>query len=93
MTELHAARLDEVAPTRRLDMRGETCPTTTNETLRRLEEMAPGEVLEVESDYYPAKTTIPYHCEKRGYPFVFLDEDKPTWRIKIRKAGKEATNG
>ena len=77
---------------RRLDLRGETCPTTSAETLRILEEMRPGQVLEVESDYEPARTTIPYHCGKRGYPHAFIpgNPDEPrapnsVWRIRIQR--------
>ncbi len=73
-------------PSRRLDMRGEVCPTPTGETLRVLEGMDAGQVLEVESDYYPAKSTIPYHCDKRGYRYLLFDSDQPVWRIRIEKS-------
>ena len=64
---------------RRLDLRGQTCPTTADETLRVLEQMAVGELLEVVSDYYPARSTLPYHCERRGYRYQFGDEDASGW--------------
>jgi TusA-related sulfurtransferase len=59
--------LTGLVPARRLDLRGQTCPTTSGDTLRVLEHLAVGVVLEVVSDCYPARTTIPYHCDKRGY--------------------------
>jgi TusA-related sulfurtransferase len=83
-----------VVPARRLDIRGQTCPTTTDETLRALEQMAAGDVLEVVSDYYPARSTIPYHCDKRGYRYHFGDDPgglgpSPSgavaWTIRIQK--------
>ncbi|HLZ07118.1 MAG TPA: sulfurtransferase TusA family protein [Chloroflexota bacterium] len=84
-----------VVPARRLDLRGETCPTTSDETLRILEQLNAGEVLEVVSDYYPARSTIPYHCDKRHYRYVFLDADPAgaapaasgasTWTMRIQK--------
>jgi TusA-related sulfurtransferase len=84
-----------VVPARRLDLRGQTCPTTSDETLRVLEQLTAGEVLEVVSDYYPARSTIPYHCAKRGYPYVFVDADlaeevpaasgQAPWAIRIQK--------
>ncbi|HEX5417384.1 MAG TPA: sulfurtransferase TusA family protein [Chloroflexota bacterium] len=87
--------LTAVNPTRRLDLRGQTCPTTSDETLRVLELMAEGDVLEVVSDYYPARSTIPYHCDKRGYRYVFSDVDpgslspaapgQTIWAIRIQK--------
>ncbi len=80
------ADLATVKPSRRLDMRGEVCPTPTDETLRVLEGMDAGRVLEIKSDYYPAKSTIPYHCDKRGYRYLLLDSDQPVWRIRIEKS-------
>ncbi|HWB72049.1 MAG TPA: sulfurtransferase TusA family protein [Egibacteraceae bacterium] len=95
MTEVTAsgASFDAMTPTRRLDLRGEVCPTPTDETLRILSQMAPGEVLEVESDYYPAKSTLPFLCDKRGYAYAFSGEQAPTdrggqhpvWRMRIEK--------
>jgi sulfurtransferase TusA-like protein len=41
---------------RRLDLRGHVCPGPTVDTRLTLKEMAPGEVLEVVTDYYPART-------------------------------------
>jgi TusA-related sulfurtransferase len=85
-----------VVPARRLDLRGETCPTTSDETLRVLEQLTLGEVLEVVSDYYPARSTIPYHCDKRGYRYVFVEADPAgvasaasggaSWAIRIQKS-------
>jgi len=82
-------------PALRLDLRGQTCPTTSNETLRVLEQLAVGDLLEVVSDYYPARSTLPYHCDKRGYRYQFCDEDpsglgrsqssRATWVIRIQK--------
>jgi TusA-related sulfurtransferase len=101
MTETSAMRTELAAtvPARRLDLRGETCPTTSDETLRAMEELAVGQVLEVLSDYYPARSTLPYHCDKRGYRYELSDEDpggppavsqsptgRATWVIRIQKS-------
>jgi len=72
-------------PNRRLDLRGETCPTTTDETFRVLETMAAGQILEITSDYYPAKSTIPFLCDKRGFHYTFIDEQQPVWHVRIQK--------
>jgi len=87
--------LTGMVPARRLDLCGQTCPTTSDETLRVLEQLTIREVLEVVSDYYPARSTIPYHCDKRGYRYAFIDEDppevppaasgRPAWVIRIQK--------
>jgi TusA-related sulfurtransferase len=72
-----------------LDLRGQTCPTTSHETLRALEAMPSDASLEVVSDYYPARSTIPYHCDKRGYQCAFIEgtpNDAPgVWRLRIHK--------
>jgi len=78
--------LAETPPVRSLDLRGETCPTTSDETLKALEQMAAGEVLEVVSDYYPARSTIPYHCDKRGYRYLLGDSQSNVWRVLIQKS-------
>jgi TusA-related sulfurtransferase len=98
MTETSAmhAELTASEPVRRLDLRGQTCPTTSDETLRAMEELSLGEVLEVQSDYYPARSTLPDHCDKRGYRYQLSDEEpigphgeslagRATWMIRIQK--------
>jgi tRNA 2-thiouridine synthesizing protein A len=87
--------LAQAVPRRRLDLRGETCPTTSDQTLRVLQALAPGEVLEVVSDYEPARSTIPYHCQKRGYPYLLgepggggpglMPGARAAWLIRIQK--------
>ena len=77
--------LETVGVAKTIDLRGEICPTPSDETMKVLDSMADGEVLEVTSNYYPAKTTIPWHCDRRGYRYQFFDKDKPIWRIRIEK--------
>jgi TusA-related sulfurtransferase len=50
-----------------------------------LKKMAAGEVLEVVTDYYPARQTIPALMEELGYPCELVDGDKPVFRLVIRK--------
>jgi len=78
--------LQSAAPARILDLRGQRCPATTDETVKALKQLPAGEVLEVVSDYYPARSTIPYHCEKRGYVYSMTEPDKArTWRVRIKQ--------
>jgi TusA-related sulfurtransferase len=83
--------LTTTRPTQQLDLRGVTCPDTTAETLRVLGQLAVGEVLEVVSDYYPARTTIPYHCAKRGYRYAFVEEAAPSAAPSAAPNGQAAT--
>jgi TusA-related sulfurtransferase len=69
----------------RLDLRGKVCPEPTFDTRMTLKEMAAGERLEVVTDYYPAKQTIPMLMRELGYPCELIDEDRPVFRFIIRK--------
>lgn len=68
-----------------LDLRGQVCPGPTVDTRIKLKEMAVGEVLEVLTDYYPAKQTIPMLMLELGYPCELIDGDQPVFRFVIRK--------
>ena len=74
------------AITRSLDLRGEVCPGPTVDTRLTLKEMNPGEVLEVVTDYYPARQTIPALMRELGYPCELVDGDQPVFRFIIEKA-------
>ena len=69
----------------RLDLRGQVCPGPTVDTRLKLNEMAVNEVLEVITDYYPAKQTIPMLMQELGYPCELIDGDQPIFRLVIRK--------
>jgi len=70
---------------RRLDSRGKVCPAPTFDTRMALNEMASGEVLEVVSDYYPTRQTIPMLMAELGYPCELIDGDQPVFRFIIQK--------
>jgi TusA-related sulfurtransferase len=69
----------------RLDERGKVCPDPTFDTRMALNEMASGELLEVVSDYYPTKQTIPMLMAELGFPCELIDGDKPVFRFIIQK--------
>ena len=71
--------------TRRLDLRGAVCPGPTVDTRLMLKEMAIGEVLEVTTDYYPARQTIPALMNELGYRCELVDGDQPVFRFVIEK--------
>ena len=70
---------------RRLDLRGSVCPGPTYDTRMALNEMVAGETLEVTTDYYPAKQTIPMLMKELGYPCELKDADQPVFRFIIQK--------
>ncbi len=69
-----------------LDLRGKVCPYPTSEPRLALNEMSAGEILEVITDYYPARQTIPHLMQKLGYPCELVDGDKPIFRFIIQKS-------
>jgi tRNA 2-thiouridine synthesizing protein A len=71
---------------RRLDLRGKVCPYPTYDTRLTLREMSAGQVLEVITDYYPARQTIPALMHELGYPCELVDGDKPVFRFVVRKS-------
>lgn len=70
---------------RRLDLRGHVCPGPTVDTRMALKEMGPGEILEVVTDYYPARQTIPALMKDLNYPCQLFDSDQPVFRFLIEK--------
>ncbi len=69
----------------RLDLIGKVCPYPTVKTIVTLKKIATGEVLEVITDYYPARQTIPDLMRERGYPCELIDGEKPIFRFIIQK--------
>ena len=70
----------------RLDLVGAVCPYPTVKTNVALSKMAMGEVLEVTTDYYPARQTIPDLMRERGYQCKLVDGEKPVFRFFIQKS-------
>ena len=83
-------RKDVVEATRKLDLRGEVCPYTFVKTTLALEEMAPGEVLEVTVDHPPAVENVPRSVVNRGHEILRVRQSKGTdWTIIVRKGNDE----
>jgi len=83
-------RKDVIEATRKLDLRGEVCPYTFVKTTLALEEMAPGEVLEVTVDHPPAVENVPRSVENRGHEVLRVQQSKGTdWTIIVRKEDDE----
>jgi len=69
----------------RLDLIGKVCPYPTVKTNFTLKKMVTGEVLEVTTDYYPARQTIPDLMRELGYSCKLVDGEKPVFRFIIQK--------
>ena len=68
-----------------LDLIGKVCPYPTVKTSGTLKKMAAGEVLEVITDYYPARQTISDLMRELGYPCKLIDGEKSVFRFIIQK--------
>jgi len=70
----------------RLDLRGEVCPFTFVKTKVKLEELKPGELLEVITDHEPAVRDVPRSVEAEGHEVIRVEKiGENEWRILIRK--------
>ncbi len=77
--------MSEAKVDHRLDLIGKVCPYPTLETNVTLKKMTAGEVLEIISDYYPARQTIPDLARNLGYKCELIDGEKPVFRFIIQK--------
>jgi tRNA 2-thiouridine synthesizing protein A len=69
-----------------VDTRGMACPYPSFETVKAMNSISPGGVLEILTDSNEsAFESIPSVCEKRRWEFLVLEESKHVWRIRIKK--------
>jgi tRNA 2-thiouridine synthesizing protein A len=69
----------------RLDLRGVKCPLNWAHAKVRLEDMEPGEVLELVLDDPRGARDIPRAAEAEGYAIVESRADGPLFHLKIEK--------
>lgn len=69
-----------------LDLRGAVCPIPVVRTKKALEEMAPGEVLEVILDYPPSMENVRRFVESQGHE-VLSSAEEGVMRLRIKKKG------
>jgi len=77
--------MPEVKVDHRLNLIGKVCPYPTVKTSVTLKQIAAGEGLEVTTDFYPARQTIPKLMRELGYPCKLVDVEKPVFRFIIQK--------
>jgi TusA-related sulfurtransferase len=72
--------------TRTLDLKGEVCPYTFVKSKLMIEEMNPGEVLEIIVDHQPAAKNIPRSMEMEGQEVLGVEQLNTTqWKLVLRK--------
>jgi TusA-related sulfurtransferase len=71
---------------KKLDTRGRLCPIPLFHTKRKLEELSPGDVLEVTVDDMTARETIPQWCQMHDHTILSSKEEGDDFIITIRKS-------
>ncbi len=75
---------------KRVDLRGEVCPFTFVKTKVALEDIEPGEVLEVIFDHEPAIRDVPRSVEAEGHEVLSVEKiGEDEWKVVIRKRAEE----
>ncbi|MFQ6086012.1 MAG: sulfurtransferase TusA family protein [Candidatus Bathyarchaeia archaeon] len=70
---------------RKLDLIGDVCPYPVIYTLRELEKMRDGQILEVVTDHLPAVENVPASAEGRGHEvFEVTEMGSGVYRILIK---------
>ena len=70
---------------RQLDVRGKVCPYPTVEAVKALDQLEAGAILEVVTDYPPARTTLPFLFWKRHYSWAIIPGEGAQFRVRVRK--------
>ena len=69
-----------------VDSSGMACPYPSFESVKAMNAIKPGDVLEVLTDNEEsALRSIPSVCDKRRWEFLVLQESKELWRVRIKK--------
>lgn len=61
------------------------CPMHLLKLEEMIKQIAPGQVLEILTDYDGALEDIPGWCEKHGHEFIGIDEEDDFYKFYIRK--------
>lgn len=68
------------------DCRGMACPYPSFETVKAMNALGAGSVLEIVTDSdESALKSIPAVCENRNWELLVLEESKDLWRLLVRK--------
>jgi len=68
-----------------LDVKGYVCPHPQLYTVKSLEKLKPGDVLEVVFDNPSSNETITMACNKRGYKIIDKSSNGGVFVLKIQK--------
>ncbi len=73
---------------KQINIKGEVCPYTFVRSKLALEQIEPGQVLEVIVDHQPATENVPRSMENEGHKILKIEKINDTdWQMIFRKAG------
>ena len=70
---------------KRIDLHGETCPMNFVKTILALEELDPGERMEVILDEGDAMFNVPRSLKNEGHKVIKVDPLGTTFRVTVQK--------
>lgn len=77
--------MEEKKPEAYLDLRGVVCPTNFVKTKLKLEEMNPGEVLEIIIDAGEPMANVPRSIKEEGHKIIKVEKLNGSFRLCIEK--------
>jgi TusA-related sulfurtransferase len=80
---------EDIRPDRSINIKGLVCPYTFVKAKLAIEDMEPGQVLEILLDYEEASRSIPKSMEDHGHQVLKLEKINETdWVLQIRKGAE-----
>jgi tRNA 2-thiouridine synthesizing protein A len=73
----------------RLDLQGVLCPLNFVKAKLKLEEMEPGEILELILDDDEATTSVPRSLKNEGHQIIKIEKLDNIFRMLVQKSGKQ----
>lgn len=81
--------MEDITPDRSINIKGLVCPMTFVKAKLAIEDMEPGQVLEITLDYEEASRSIPKSMEDHGHKVLKLEKINDTdWVLQIRKGAE-----
>jgi tRNA 2-thiouridine synthesizing protein A len=81
---------DAIQVDKHIDIKGLVCPFTFVKSKLALEELEPGQVLEILLDFEEASRSVPKSMEEQGHQVLSVEKVSDTdWVVKVRKGNTD----
>lgn len=68
-----------------IDAVGLYCPMPIILTQKKVKEMAPGQILEIQADDEGIKEDMPLWCDDNGHELLLIEQDADIYKVYIKK--------